>query len=89
MSNEIIDKIIIIIALIGILTIIGFLIPDTTSYITNQDETIKLGDKELLNKIGPINRPDAYYWISRNSNFRGIIYFQSNERFKYRWNYTF
>ena len=52
MSNEIIDKIIVIIALIGILTIIGFLIPDTTSYITNQDETIKLGDKELLNKIG-------------------------------------
>ena len=42
MTSEIIDKIITIIALIGILTIIGFLIPNTDSYITNQDETIKL-----------------------------------------------
>ena len=45
MINEITDKIIIIIILIGILTITSFLIP-AHSYTTDQNETIKLTDKE-------------------------------------------
>lgn len=52
MTSDITDKIITIIALIGVLTIISFFIPNTDSYITNQDKTIKITDQELLEKIG-------------------------------------
>jgi len=79
------DKIITIIALIGILTIIGFLVPDTTSYTTNQDETIKFTDKELLEKIGQmliigfqgtIISEDSYISKAINDlNIGGIILF--------------
>ena len=85
MTNEIIDKIITIIALIGILTIISFLIPNTDSYITNKDESIRLTDEELLEKIGQmmiigfqgttVSENSYIVKVIKNLNIGGVILF--------------
>jgi len=85
MPNEIIDKIIAIVALIGILTLISFLIPDNNTYIINNEETVKINDKELLDKIGQmliigfqgtVITKDSYIADAmKNLNVGGIILF--------------